>query len=103
MFRIREKSIESGYIHIKVDGELNDKDLRLFREIVEKYLDAKLKISVGLIDLQHIGPEGKKFLKQISDRGVRLELADYLKLEILIAEDEQSRANPVIRPNIHKK
>jgi hypothetical protein len=83
MFRILESYLDQETVLIWVEGRLRDRDLGSLREILQKYLDLKIRVQVNLTHLTQIGWEGKQFLKKISDRIVLVDLPDYLKSEIL--------------------
>lgn len=92
MLRIRENFVDFRNIILAVDGELNDKDLGVVSELIEKYLDAGMDVCVSMVELSHIGLEGKAFLQKIQNSGVRLVLPDYLKIEMMIAGGESGQA-----------
>ena len=73
-----------------VDGQLRDRDLGSFREILQKYLDLKMRVLVNLTHLTQMGWEGKRFLQKIRDRIVLVDLPEYLKSEIMKEESGDS-------------
>ncbi len=90
MFRIRESHSNKKTVCIWLDGRLSDPDVGPFQEILTQYMDLKMRVEVNLTHLTGMGWEGKRFLREIRDRIVLVDLPEYLKSEIMNEESHDS-------------
>jgi len=82
MIYFKETFTEDGVVSIRIEGELNNAAMPVFRDLCAGHLGKKLKLSINLEDVNQIDKESLAYLKSIRSQ-VRLEgLSQYLKLEL---------------------
>ena len=82
MLHIEDKSINTDFTDLKVDGVLNASSLPTLKKIIEKKLSAKKKIRLRLAGIIHCDRNGIYFLRQYQNRIDLDGLSEFLRMEI---------------------
>jgi hypothetical protein len=82
MLHIEDKSNNTGFTDLKVDGVLNASSLPTLKKIIEKKLSAKKKIRLRLAGIIHCDRNGIYFLRQYQNRVDLDGLSEFLRMEM---------------------
>ncbi|MBU2549351.1 MAG: hypothetical protein KKB20_13115 [Proteobacteria bacterium] len=82
MIHVEESFTDERTVLLRIEGRLDRESFPAFRAVCQRHLEAGRRVRLDMGGLNHIGQDGREFVRSIRKR-VRLQgLSEYLKLAI---------------------